>query len=203
MALSQITKVSLALAVVALLGVGCNKSDSQSLGVQPRADAEPTVDAGDRVPKGWQWYENEEGGYEIAYPPGWKVTEDGGLYKDAPNLEQLLEESQGHFVSIMQVAPTSIGVGVFDPEGRTVDELWEDGKDDSEVDTYTTIDGLRGRVAKCGGIRYGECVYLIREGRAYVILVSDMSITKPPPNAEIEILQNEVQQILDTFQFLP
>ncbi|KKU73055.1 MAG: hypothetical protein UX98_C0012G0015 [Parcubacteria group bacterium GW2011_GWA2_47_26] len=198
----------LVLAALLLLGVGCKKDASapsltEDAG-QPVSDAsEPVQDSGPVIPEGWRVYTSEEGGYRIAYPPTWKVTEGGALYKDAPDLEQLLAESQGHFTSLAQVAPASIGVVVFDPQGKSVDQLWEEGRDDSEIDTAMIIDGARGRVAKCGGIRYGECVYLVHEGMAYSISVYNVGIVAPPPDAETAALKQEIQQILNTFHFLP
>lgn len=64
---------------VALLGIGCNTGDSPAVqSSQPRADAgakQPTVDAGDRVPEGWQVYRSEEWNVAIAYPNSWYYGE--------------------------------------------------------------------------------------------------------------------------------
>lgn len=222
MVLRKFTLFFVFLVAFVLLGSGCkSKAPPQDIAGQseqeaettPQADAsaegevEPELRADSGVskpdasviPEGWEVYRNKEGGYEIAYPASWRVTDDGTLYKDAPNLGQLLAESNGHFTSVAQVAPASIGVVAFDPEGKTVDQLWEEARDDSEIDQEIVVSGERGRIAKCGGIRYGECIYMIRGGTAYSISMIDQGLV----NSDDPVLQKEIEQIINTFNFLP
>jgi len=142
-------------------------------------------------------------GYQIAYPPTWKATTDSdmygsAIYRDAPNLEQLLVESQGHFTSIAQVAPASIGVTVFDPQGKNVDQLWEDaGGYGGDIDREMNIAGERGRLGICTGIQYEECISVLHGGRAYSINMYKQGLVVGDPSVRAEI-----EQIINAFTFL-
>lgn len=193
----QFSKMMLVLAAVAMLGLGCKKATTPA---QPTADAGPPVaDGGTNVPEGWQVHRDVAGGYEIAYPPGWRVTEDGVLYKDAPNLKQLLAESNGHFESVAQVAPASIGIAVFDLEGKSVDQLWEEaGGRGGDIDRAMTIGSEPARLGICTGIRYMECISVLHAGMAYSINMYDQGLVNGDPSTRAEI-----EQIVNTFNFLP
>ena len=193
--------LSTALIAVALLTTACfNSADKQASSI---FDADQTVDAGTpaSTPEGWRRVRSMDGATAFAIPTDWKVTDYGDLYKDAPNLAEKIDLKNETFDSIDEVAPTAIYTVSFDSEGSTVEQLWEEGTVDKTINEEIILSGIRGKIGKCGGLLYEECVFLVHGGQAYAIRARAAQLTS---NGDLPLteLDKEVQDIVKTLTFL-
>ncbi|MDD5043109.1 MAG: hypothetical protein PHD51_00360 [Patescibacteria group bacterium] len=189
-----------------LIGMGCGKDSPNvsvkeednlpAVGANKDASAEEDVsidsDSGESDFVGWKTYEQD--GITLKYPPNWRVSEDGILYRWREGLEEEFA-SQDYFEHLTRMAEVSIGINVRENvEGDDVDDLIKYVDYNGTLQERIYIDGHGALIVACGGINYAECVLFNNKEASIIIFINYMLNGDREPTE----IKTEVEKILQT-----